>query len=393
MTQANVMTEEDDADTAPAVDLPGADPAPALAPLPQPAIHQREKAPAEQFIPVEVGDEDAPLPADAPLTEDQGDQPLVRPAQPQQPVSRNKLRRDNQKRRAAETSAENIRLRNEVARLTGIVDDIQGRVGKVEPRLAEIDRGALQQRINDIKSRIQGFDAAKKVAQNKIVDALENNDKAALLAAMEERDQAVIDKSRQEVALYEIESRATAPAPRAEPRADGRAPAAPAPRPIPRAVQERIDDFQARHPWYDANGGDKNSQLALFFDAQIANEGFDPSTQEYWDELDDRVRTHMPFLFEDGADPEPVPQPRPAAQPKPAARAPVAPQRRGPMVGGPGEAAPRAVQTQVRITPERKKALIDAGIVAPDGAVVDQKKFNRTLERFAQFDRENQNAA
>lgn len=49
--------------------------------------------------------------------------------------------------------------------------------------------------------------------------------------------------------------------------------------------------------WYDPNGGNKDSKRVIRIDAELYEEGFDPETKEYWDELEDRCREELPHRF------------------------------------------------------------------------------------------------
>ena len=121
-------------------------------------------------------------------------------------------------------------------------------------------------------------------------------------------------------------------------------------------------------------------------DAQVANAGFDPSTPDYWDELMDRARTYIPHRFQPEG--QPVRQQRQAAPA--AARAPAqqqAPIRRGPPTGAPGNTGGTRPRNEVRITPERREALEQAGVIDSYGKVVDRKKFDRIALGYAEVDR------
>ena len=49
--------------------------------------------------------------------------------------------------------------------------------------------------------------------------------------------------------------------------------------------------------WYDPNGGNRDSKIVLAIDADLYNEGYDPETKEYWDELKDRCKEYLPHRF------------------------------------------------------------------------------------------------
>ena len=63
-------------------------------------------------------------------------------------------------------------------------------------------------------------------------------------------------------------------------------------------VQEMAAEWIAKHKWYDPSGKDLDSELAQRIDKKLTDEGFDPSSPDYWDELDDRLKKYMPHRFE-----------------------------------------------------------------------------------------------
>jgi hypothetical protein len=61
-----------------------------------------------------------------------------------------------------------------------------------------------------------------------------------------------------------------------------------------------LANFQAwnkANPWFDYRGRDQDSKLVQAVDQQIADDGYDPDTQDYWDELTRRVRKVLPHKF------------------------------------------------------------------------------------------------
>jgi hypothetical protein len=101
----------------------------------------------------------------------------------------------------------------------------------------------------------------------------------------------------------------------------------------------------------------------------LHREGLRPNTEEYWDELRERAARRIPERFGSAA---------PAAK----AATPRTP-RGGPAVGSGREHAPTSTRTEVYISPERKQALIDAGVW--DDPVLRQKY----VKRYSEYDRSN----
>ena len=66
-------------------------------------------------------------------------------------------------------------------------------------------------------------------------------------------------------------------------------------------VQKNAADWMERNPWYDPQGKDLDSEIAQRLDKQLTGEGYDPSSEDYWDELDDRVSKYLPHRIESTA--------------------------------------------------------------------------------------------
>ena len=146
-----------------------------------------------------------------------------------------------------------------------------------------------------------------------------------------------------------------------------------------RPQPQQIDDMTLRHaqdfikenPWYDANGRDEESAIVIAVDQALTREGFDPRSQDYWDELRRRAAKRLPERFGGKKDSDE----RPAS----ARREP----RGGPAVGSGREHAPASTRREVYISPERKQALIEAGVW--DDPVLRAKY----VKRYAEYDRNN----
>lgn len=145
----------------------------------------------------------------------------------------------------------------------------------------------------------------------------------------------------------------------------------------PPTAQQGVDDvamayakeFLTEHPWYDSQGRDEDSAIVLAIDQALGKDGYDPRTEDYWDELRRRVNRRLPERFASNKD---TPQKREERTP-----------RGGPAVGSGKEHAPTSTRKEIYISPERKQALIEAGVW--DDPVLRQKY----VKRYAEYDRNN----
>ena len=149
----------------------------------------------------------------------------------------------------------------------------------------------------------------------------------------------------------------------------------PQPQQIDDLTLRYAQDFIKENPWYDAQGRDEDSTIVIAIDQALAKDGFNPQTEEYWDELRKRAARRLPERFEadsprrSGNDRA---EPREARQP-----------RGGPAVGSGREHAPTSTRKEVYISPERKQALVEAGVW--DDPVLRSKY----VKRYAEYDRQN----
>ena len=77
-------------------------------------------------------------------------------------------------------------------------------------------------------------------------------------------------------------------------------------------LQRHANKWMSEHTWYDPNGKDPDSRRALNEDAILAEEGYDPKTAEYWEELDKRLQRVVPHRYTEDADEKPRSRPRSA---------------------------------------------------------------------------------
>lgn len=133
------------------------------------------------------------------------------------------------------------------------------------------------------------------------------------------------------------------------------------------AAMSYAREFVQENPWYDTRGGNEDSGIVLAIDQALSKEGYNPSTEEYWDELRHRAARRLPERF--GAAKAPAQQKREA--------------RGGPQVGSGKEHAPTSTRKEIYISPERKQALVEAGVW--DDPVLR----NKYVKRYAEYDRQN----
>ena len=230
------------------------------------------------------------------------------------------------------------------------LDFLRSRNDDLERRLTVQEKRAQQSEVVSIEQQIAQANKEAQMADRVIAKAVENNNGEDVAKAMKYRDQAMAKVNQ----LAQAKQHASQPTP-------------------PPAVDERTmhyaQEFMKENPWYDAQGRDEDSAIVMAIDQALSKDGYNPQTEEYWDELRHRAARRIPERFDED-DYEPV---------KPSARKP----RGGPKVGSGKEHAPISTRKEVYISPERKSALIEAGVW--DDPVLRM----RYVKRYAAYDKQN----
>lgn len=110
-------------------------------------------------------------------------------------------------------------------------------------------------------------------------------------------------------------------------------------------VAKKAQDWMVGKDWYNPQGTNKDSKITMMIDAELNEEGWDPRTEEYWGELDERVKKYLPHRYSDSKDEAPQ---TPPIRPKPP-------------TGGNG-GGNRNSNSSFTLSPERVRAMKEAGL-------------------------------
>jgi hypothetical protein len=128
-------------------------------------------------------------------------------------------------------------------------------------------------------------------------------------------------------------------------------------------VQKMAADWMEENTWYDPHGNNEESQIAQLIDKKLSEEGFDPSSEDYWDELTDRMSRYLPKQGSAKSSQRP----------------------RSVMTSSGRESTATTKANEFRISPERVAAMKEAG--AWENTELRQKM----IKRFADYDRQQKN--
>lgn len=233
-------------------------------------------------------------------------------------------------------------------------DDLERRLGTVEHRTHQADLSQIDTQIAQAKNEAE-------MAERVIAKAVAAGNGDDVAQAMRYRDQAMQKANQLAFAKQQaMVQRQQANQPKNEGLDD--------------MAMHFAKEFITENSWYDPKGQDEDSAIVLAIDGALHREGFRPDTEEYWDELRDRAARRIPERFKatGGAKDNQRQQTTPPRQ-----------QRGGPAIGSGREHAPTSTRTEVYVSPERKQALIDAGVW--DDPVLRMKY----VKRYAEYDRNN----
>ena len=220
-------------------------------------------------------------------------------------------------------------------------DDLERRLTAQEQRSHVSDLNSYDAHIGQASNEIQ-------MAERVIAKAIEVGNGEDVAQALRFRDQAMAKLQQLNYAKQQAAQQ--------QPRPD--------PNQLDDLTMSYAKEFIDENPWYDPQGRNEESAVVIAIDQSLARDGYDPQSEEYWDELRKRAARRLPEKF---------------GQPKRAERTP----RGGPVVGSGKEHAPASTRREIYISPERKQALIDAGVW--DDPVLRQ----RYVKRYADYDKQN----
>lgn len=215
--------------------------------------------------------------------------------------------------------------------------ELMERLSVVERKTHGADLARFEKAIEDEEYRLQ-------YAQRKMQEATDNSDGAAFTKAQE----MWYESRRKLEAMHSYKERAT------KANVQESAPA------NPRLIK-LANDWMERNSWYSPDSNDEDTAIAKVIDQRLVAEGWDPSTKDYWDELDNRLQKRLPHRYTRSQDDSTS--------------------RRSPrsfVTGSSRESAGRGGGNEFVLEPEQVRAMKEAGFWD------DPQKRSRMIKRYAQ---------
>jgi len=209
-------------------------------------------------------------------------------------------------------------------------------------RLSAVERRGVQSEIAGVDKKIQEEEERYQWALSQVKKAVSEVDGDTFVSANQVQSDAEKKLEYWRWKKQSMIEQADAP-PRADPR-----------------VIDHANRWMDRNKWFNPNGGDTDSDIARVIDAQLAKENYDPTSQEYWEELDSRLRDRLPNK-----------QRRP----------------RSVVTGSERESPAQSSGDSFYVSPERVKAMKDAGFWD------DPKMRAKMIKQYANWNRTNRENA
>lgn len=220
--------------------------------------------------------------------------------------------------------------------------ELMARLAAVEKKTHNSDLARIDKAIQDEENKLN-------YAKLKMKEATDNSDGQALVRAQElyfetreriEKIKSLKDRAEQE--------------------------AAPQQNTVDPVIQDMAQDWMSRNSWYDPNGTDRDSRTAKRIDDELAREGLNPASDDYWDELDARLRERLPHRYTESTS--------------------ETPRKRGPrsvVTGSERETGGGGSRNTFTLTPEQVRAMKEAGFWD------DPKKRAKMVQNYAKYAQSN----
>lgn len=218
-------------------------------------------------------------------------------------------------------------------------------------RLAVLERRTSGAESARIDKSIEDANVRLIYARNKMAEATNMGDGEALATAQE----AWYEARRQVEALQALKTKVSQA--QAQPKQNAKAPDP--------AMQRLAADWMSKNRWYDPAGKDMDSRIALTVDNSMADEGWDPTTPDYWDELDSRLQKHLPHRYTVSNDEKPSLRNRP----------------RNVITSSGKETVATSKANQFVLSPDRVRAIKEAG------KWDNIQERNKMIRKYAEYDR------
>jgi len=153
-------------------------------------------------------------------------------------------------------------------------DDLERRVSLQEHRAHQVDLGTYDAHIASATKEAE-------MAERVIAKAVEAGNGKDVAQALKYRDQAM--QKVQQLQYAKQQAAQQRPQPQGQQLDD--------------MTMHYANEFIKENPWYDSQGRDEDSAIVIAIDQSLAKDGYNPQSEEYWDELRKRAARRLPEKF------------------------------------------------------------------------------------------------
>ena len=150
-------------------------------------------------------------------------------------------------------------------------EEYERRLGELEQRTHNNDVNSIDKQVADQKVRLE-------YAKMQLANATATGDGNGAVQAQDE-----LYEARRDLDLLENNRRKMAQQTRQTP--------------VDPNIKRNASTWVGRNEWYDPNLRDEDSKIAKAIDETLTQEGWNPKSEEYWDELDNRLQKRLPHRY------------------------------------------------------------------------------------------------
>jgi hypothetical protein len=151
-------------------------------------------------------------------------------------------------------------------------------------RLAQLESTATSFQISQADKYIEDASTRVEYAKLKMLEAARANDAESQIQWMEQFSEAKVQL--QQANQYKNAQLEAVKRPKQN-----------VPTPVSKDVAKFAGNWMKKNAWYDPSAKDTDSRIAKVIDNELANEGWDPSDSDYWEELDNRLQERLPHRY------------------------------------------------------------------------------------------------
>jgi hypothetical protein len=230
------------------------------------------------------------------------------------------------------------------------ISALERRNAELAERLVKVENASASYQFVQIDKAIEDEATRVEYAKMKMLQAAQENDAPGQMEYLEQLTDA---KQRLQQAQYYKKQQLE----------QARAPKQNVPNEISTEVQRNATQWLKKNSWYDPQARDTDSRIAKVIDQELAQDGWDPSDSEYWEELDNRLSSRLPHRYTSKGGQQT--------------------RRAGPTASSRVANTTSARPGTITLSPQRVQAIKDAG------AWDDVEKRNKMIRAYASYDRAN----